>query len=203
MEFRTQYGNRSSPKFDVRGTDVWGKVGVAVDASVFDTDGYANVVEVNPAGVAERGPIDNNVNVNFHNISLKLDYDPTERLHAFIRTGYFREERDNGKISTFEPFTEEANDTTWKSTSGGVRFMMADSSELEGTVFGDFKTFRSNFMAVPAPPAGAPPRSVGRFTLNQRVPSTAWGGMVQWSKTFAQQARAHGRDGFPLGRWRQ
>jgi outer membrane receptor protein involved in Fe transport len=180
LEFRTQYGNRSSPKLDFRGTDVWGKVGIAVNGSLFDTDGYPNVVEVNKAGVAERGPIDNNVNVNFRNFSVKLDYDPTERVHAFVRTGYFREERDNGKISTFEPFTEEANDTTWKYTSGGVRVRMADSSELQATLFTDIKTFRANFMAVPL----APVRTVGRFSLNQESPSKAVGGMVQWSRAF-------------------
>ena len=39
---KPQYGNRNSPKLDFRGSDVWGKLGVAVDGSVFDTDGYPN-----------------------------------------------------------------------------------------------------------------------------------------------------------------
>ena len=84
FEMKAQYGNRQSPKLDLRGSDVWGKVGVAVDGSVFDTDGYPNVVAINPAGVAERGPIDNNVTVNFRNLSVKLDYNPT-RPRAGLR----------------------------------------------------------------------------------------------------------------------
>jgi outer membrane receptor protein involved in Fe transport len=181
LEAKAQYGNRRSPKLDFRGSDVWGKVGVALDASLFDTDGYPNVVAVNPAGVPERGPIDNNVSVNFRNFGLKLEYNPTDRVQAFLRTGYFREKRDNGKISTFDPRTEEANDTTSKSASGGVRMRMGGSSDLQATVFTDFKTFRSNFLAVPVT---NPPRSIGRMTLNQRVPTRAVGGMVQWSRAF-------------------
>ena len=45
---------------------------------------------------------------------------PTSRINAFVRGGYFSEERDNGKVSTIDG-TPEANDTRWKSASGGVR----------------------------------------------------------------------------------
>src|SRR4029453_17076040 len=126
------------------------KVGVALDGSVFDTDGYPNVVEINPAGQPERGIIDNNVSVNFRNLSVKLDYNPTDRVQAFVRGGYFREERDNGKISTFNPPTEEANNTTSTAVSGGVKLRLPASNDLQATIFTEFKTFKSNFMAVPA-----------------------------------------------------
>jgi outer membrane receptor protein involved in Fe transport len=158
---------------------------VTFDASVFDTDGYAPVVEVNPAGQVERGPIDNNSDVTYRNVGVKLDYSPSDRTQAFARIGIFREKRDNGKISTFEPFTEEANRTELNSVSGGIRTRLADQSQLSATVFSDVETFRSNFMAVVQ---GTPvPRSVGRMTLNQRVPTTSVGGMVEWSKTFANR----------------
>jgi outer membrane receptor protein involved in Fe transport len=181
LDLRTQYGNRQTPKVDFRGTDVWGKVGLAVDGSVFSTDGYTPVVEVNPAGMPERGPIDNNANVKFWNLALKLEYNPNDRVQAFVRGGYFREERDNGKISTFDPPTEEANDTRSTSVSGGVRMRTGDTGDLQATIFTDIKTFRSNFLAVPA---STPPRSIGRMTLNQRVPTNSVGGMVQWSRAF-------------------
>jgi outer membrane receptor protein involved in Fe transport len=183
-EIRAQYGNRRSPKLDFRASDVWHKVGVAVDGSVFDTDGYPNVVEINPAGQPERGPIDNNVTVNFKNLSLKLDYNPSDRVQAFVRGAYFREKRNNGKISTFVPFTEEANDTRATNVNGGVRLRLRGSNDLQATVFTEVKTFRSNFLAVPAT---TPPRSVGRMTLNQRVPVDAVGGMVQWSRAFGSR----------------
>jgi iron complex outermembrane receptor protein len=177
---RTQYGNRNSPKFDVAASDVWGKVGVTADFTAFGTDGFPIVVEVNPAGVPERGRVDNNAWVEFKNFNLKLVYDATDRVQTFFRTGYFTEERNNGKSSTIDG-TPEANDTTWKSFSGGARVRLPDRSEIVGTLFVDVEDFRSNFLAVPA---ANPPRSIGRMTLNQMVPTKGIGGTVHWSRTF-------------------
>ena len=168
LDVRTQYGNRNSPKFDLSASDVWGKVGVSVDVSTFSTEGFPIVVDVNPAGVAERGAVDNNATVDFTNVNLKLVYDASDRARFFFRTGYFDEDRNNGKHSTIDG-TPEANDTTWKAFSGGTRLILPDRSELTATVFVDSETFRSNFLAVPA---ATPPRSLGRMTLNQRVPTT-------------------------------
>jgi outer membrane receptor protein involved in Fe transport len=50
VELRTQYGNLTSPKIDLFGSHVWGNLGVAVEGSAFDTDGYPVVI------AAERGP---------------------------------------------------------------------------------------------------------------------------------------------------
>jgi outer membrane receptor protein involved in Fe transport len=172
---KTQYGSRQSPKIDFRASDVWGKVGVSIDGSAFDTDGYANVLQ------SLRGPVDTKVAVQFGHVTLKADYNPNDRVHAFVRTGYFREERHNGKITTVGPLTEEVNDTTWTYTSGGVRMQLPDTSTLQATVFVDDKTFNSNFLAIPDATAA---RSIGRLTLNQTVPSDAFGGMVQWSRAL-------------------
>src|SRR5439155_7056943 len=125
--------------------------------------------------------VDNNASVDFRNFNVKLDYHPVSRVSAFGRVGYFREERNNGKASTIDG-TEEANDTAWKSASGGVRVQLPDASNLEAGVFTDFETFHSNFLAVPA---ANPPRSIGRMTLNQSVPTTGVGGMAQWSKALS------------------
>jgi outer membrane receptor protein involved in Fe transport len=177
IDFKTQYGNRNSPKADFVAADVWGRLGVAVDGSVFRTDGFPIVV------ASERGRVDNNAAVDFRNLNVKADYNPTARLNAFVRAGYFAENRDNGKVSTFDG-TEEANSTRWNHVSGGIRVLLPDQSDLQARAFGDFETFRSNFLAVPAPPAVAVPRSVGRMTLNQRVPTTGAGALAQWSKAL-------------------
>jgi iron complex outermembrane receptor protein len=173
VDIKTQYGSRHSPKFDFRGSDVWGKVGVSVDGSVFDTNGYANVLP------SLRGPVDTKVAVQFGHVTVKADYNPNDRVQAFVRTGYFHEDRHNGKITTVGPLTEELNDTTWKYTSGGVRARLPDASTLQATIFGDTKTFNSNFLAIPDA-TGA--RALGRLTLNQTVPTDAFGGTVQWSR---------------------
>lgn len=177
VEVKTQYGSRSSPKIDFRGSDVWGKLGVTIDGSVFDTDGYPIVRE------SERGRVDNNAAVMFANVNVKLDYAPNDRLRAFVRGGYFREERDNGKASTIDG-TEEANDTTWRTMNGGVRLRLPDQSDLQATVFSDVGTFHSNFLAVPA---ATPARSIGRMTLRQKVPTDGFGGSVQWSRALGRR----------------
>jgi outer membrane receptor protein involved in Fe transport len=172
-ELRTQYGNLNSPKVDFVASDVWGKFAASLDGSGFKTDGFPIVV------ASERGLVDDKANVAYKNFNGRLDFSPTPRLNAFFRTGYFREERDNAKHSTFDG-TEEANDTTWKYGSGGVRITLPDYSDLQARVFYDDNTFHSNFLAVPLPN-----RSVGRMTLLQEVPTTGVGAMAQWSKALS------------------
>jgi outer membrane receptor protein involved in Fe transport len=185
VDLRAQYGNLDSPKFDFIASDVWRNVGVLVEGSVFDTEGFPIVIEDErrPSEVNPGPGVDTKAAVNFRNVNVKLDYKATSRLNAFARIGYFREERDNGKVSTIDG-TPEANDTRWTAASGGVRVLLPDNSDLQASFFTDVETFRSNFLAVPAPPQVPLPRSVGRMTLNQRVPSKGFGGMSQWSRTF-------------------
>ena len=177
FEVRSQYGNRNSPKVDFSGSDVWGRAGLVVDGSVFDTDGYPIVAP------GERGAVDNKAAVTFRNFNVKLSFDPSDRIQTFLRAGYFREERDNGKASTIDG-TEEANDTTWKSIGAGARVRLRGESLLQLNAFGDIETFRSNFLAVPA---ATPPRSIGRMTLNQRVPTNAAGAAAQWSRAIGSR----------------
>jgi outer membrane receptor protein involved in Fe transport len=171
LDLKTQYGNRNTPKADVFASDVWGKLGVAVQGSAFDTDGFPIVT------AAERGIIDNNAEVNFQNIDGKVDYQGNDHVNLFVRAGYFKEDRVNGKIG-------EVNDTKWTSMSGGVRVRMPDQSDLQATVFGDDSTFHSTFLAVTAPSATVASRSIVRLATDQNVPTTAIGTMVQWSRAF-------------------
>ena len=172
-EFSAQYGNHDSPKVDFFASDVWGRLGLAVEGGAFRSDGFPIVV------ASERGPVDTKASVDFENINAKADYNPTSRLNAFVRGGYFREERDNGKVSTFTG-DPEANDTTWRFVNGGIRMQLPDYSELQARVFADFETFHSTFLAVP----NLTTRAIGRMTLDQRVPTKGVGGMVQWSRAF-------------------
>jgi outer membrane receptor protein involved in Fe transport len=187
LDVRSQYGNRNSPKFDFFGGDVWGRVGLMVDGSFFRTDGFPIVI------ANERGIVDDQSNDAFKNINVKADFTATPNVNGFIRTGYFHENRDNGKHSTFDG-TEEGNNTTWKYVSGGVRIVLPDSSGLQANVFGNFEDYFSNFLAVPAPPAGQPARSIGRMSLNQTVPTKDTGGNVQWSKSFSRNLLQLGTD---------
>src|SRR5262245_8410947 len=166
IDLKGQYGNLNTPKLDYFASDVWGKLGVVVDGSTFDTDGFKNVVE------NERGVIDNEATVQYNNVNVKLDYSPAPNAKAFFRTGYFSENRGNGKIT-------EVNDTRWTTWNGGVRLLMSGGSDLQATIFGDYATFHSTFVAVPVT---TPPRNSVRLTVDQTVPTDAFGGMVQYSR---------------------
>lgn len=174
LELRTQYGNRNSPKLDVRASDVWGKFGATVDVSTFDTDGFPIVV------ASERGLVDTKASVNFTNVNARLQYDASENLRAFVQGGYFRENRDNAKVTTTDG-TPEANNTRWRSFSVGIESTLDGGHDVQARVFVDSERFQSNFMAVPA---ATPPRSIGRMTLNQLVPTTGVGASAQWSRAF-------------------
>jgi outer membrane cobalamin receptor len=179
IEVKPQYGNLNSPKVGFFGSDVWGKLGVAVEGSAFDTDGFPIVA------VSERGPVDNNDTVGYHNVNVKLDYSPSRRVSSFLRTGDFHESRNNGKHSTTDGIgAPEANDTTWRFVNGGVRLDLPGGNAVQASVFSNFETFHSNFLAVPA---ATPPRSIARNTLNQTVPTKDVGGMAQWSRAFGSR----------------
>ena len=82
-------------------------VGAAIEGSFLNTDGF-------PIVTKEAGPIDVPANVKYRNVPGKLEYPPPSRLNAFLRAGYFTENRINGKVG-------EVNDTKWTTVSGGVR----------------------------------------------------------------------------------
>jgi outer membrane receptor protein involved in Fe transport len=176
LDLRTQFGNYGTPKLDVRASDVYGKLGISFDGSAFNTDGYPVVA------ADERGAVDTKAAVKFQNANVRLQYDANSRVQAFFQGGHFHEDRQNGKASTIDG-TPEANNTSWNTVSGGVDARFADSSAVQVRVFGDDETFHSNFLAVPA---ANPPRSIGRMTLNQTVPTTAVGSTVQWSRPFGR-----------------
>ena len=191
VEVRLQHGSLNSPRVDVSGSDVRGKYGFSGDAGYFSTDGYSPVVATNPAGVAERGAVDNNVAAENYRFNGRVDVRPGEGTHAFVRAGYFREERNNGKHSTIN-FAPEENDTRWKTAAGSLTMSLPGQSELQGTLWIETGTFRSTFLAVPT---ANPPRSLGRMTLNQRVPTDAVGGTVEWRRAFgARNAFSAGID---------
>jgi outer membrane receptor protein involved in Fe transport len=171
FEFKPQYGNHNSPKVDYGASDVWGKVGVAVDGSSFNTDGFPIVAP------SEKGLIDINATVKFNSVNGKVDYAANDRIKLFGRVGYFSEDRVNGKVG-------EINDTQWKAVSGGARVRLPDDSDLQATVYGDFENFHSTFLAVTAASATIPARNIVRLTVDQHVPTTGVGGTAQWAKAL-------------------
>ena len=166
VELKSQYGNHSTPKVDFFASDQWNKVGAAVEGSFLKTDGFPIVA------ARERGPIDNNANVEYKNVSAKVDYIPSDRFYAFFRAGYFTENRVNGKVG-------EVNDTQWTTAAGGVRARLGDESDLQARIFADVQRAHFNFLAVTN---AATLRNIVRLATDQNVPTNGLGGMAQWTK---------------------
>jgi outer membrane receptor protein involved in Fe transport len=167
VEIKPQYGNHNSPKLDVFGSDRWNdSLGGLVEGSFFDTEGYPVVAP------SEAGAIDIPATVSYKNMSGKLDYTPSGQLSAFVRGGYFSEDRGNGKV-------QEVNDTQTKFVNGGIRMRTPDGSDLQAHLMFTNEHFHATFLAVPDT---VPPRNTVRLTLEQHVPTNNVGGMVQWSK---------------------
>ncbi|MGH9144330.1 MAG: TonB-dependent receptor plug domain-containing protein [Vicinamibacterales bacterium] len=81
IELNPQYGDHNSPKFDFFGSDQWNNVSAAIEGSFLHTDGFPIVAPI------ERGPIDNNANVEYKNLTAKLEFTPSDRIQGFMRAG--------------------------------------------------------------------------------------------------------------------
>ena len=171
LELKPQYGNDNTPKFDFFASDRWNKVGAAVEGSFLHTDGFPIVAPI------ERGPIDNNANVEYSNITGKLEFNPSDRLNGFLRAGYFSESRNNAKVG-------ELNDTRWTTVNGGFDTRLSDDSNLEARVFVDVQRAHFNFLAVTN---AATTRNLVRLATDQHVPTDGVGSMAQWSKIFGSK----------------
>jgi iron complex outermembrane receptor protein len=170
IELNPQYGDHNSPKFDFFGSDQWSKVALAVEGSFLHTDGFPIVPAI------ERGPIDNNGNVEYKNVTAKIEFTPSDRVQGFVRTGYFSENRNNAKVG-------ELNDTRWTTLNGGIRARLQDESDLQARVFVDEQRAHFNFLAVTN---AATIRNVVRLATDQHVPTNGVGGMAQWSKALGR-----------------
>ena len=168
VELSPKYGNHHSPKFDFFASDQWNKVSAALEGSFLHTDGFPIVEAI------ERGPIDNNANVEYKNLTAKVEFNPSDRVQGFVRAGYFAENRNNAKVG-------ELNDTRWTTLNGGIRARLKDESDLQARLFGDLQRAHFNFLAVTN--AGTT-RNVVRLATDQHVPTNGIGGMAQWSKAL-------------------
>ena len=171
IELSPKYGNNNSPKFDFFASDQWNKVSAALEGSFLHTDGFPIVEAI------ERGPIDNNANVEYKNLTGKLEFNPSDRLQGFVRAGYFTENRNNAKVG-------ELNDTRWTTINGGIRARLKDESDLQARLFGDVQRAHFNFLAVTN---AATTRNVVRLATDQNVPTNGLGGMAQWSKALGSR----------------
>ena len=97
----------------------WDRLGVAVEGSLFNTDGFPIVAE------SERGPIDNNATSSYRNVTGKFDYNPTDRVTRSSAPA----------ISPRTASTRrsvESQRYPWTTASGGVRILLPDQEQPPG-----------------------------------------------------------------------
>jgi outer membrane receptor protein involved in Fe transport len=171
-----QFDNLYTPKLDFYLSDVFGKLGVSLEGSIMNSNGYPVIAP------DDRGAVDTKANVHYSNFNFKANYALTKSVNVYFDGGRFTENRNNAKVTTTAPpGIPEGNDTRWWFANSGVRTTFSDGSNLQVAVNTNFEEFHSNFLAVPA---ATPPRSVGRQTLTQRVPVKSVNGMAQWTKSL-------------------
>src|SRR5437868_1984354 len=83
---RTTYGGRQTWKEDFYAAGGWDRFGAAIEGTVLDTNGFY-IVPLTEGGSALRGPVDTKAQVNNENFNIKLEFNPTDRITAFARTG--------------------------------------------------------------------------------------------------------------------
>ncbi len=168
LELQTQYGNRSSPKVDFFASDRWNKVGVAVEGSAFNTDGFPIVAP------RERGPIDNNADVDYRNLTAKVEFDAADRA-AHLPAGrlFHREphQRQGRRGQRHRWTTVQRRRPARCRTTATCR--RASSSTGSGRT--------STSWPSPTRPRRA---TSSAWPPIRRVPTNGVGGMVQWTKVL-------------------
>ncbi len=140
----------------------------------------------------KRGPIDNNAKVNYRNITGKARVHCRPSALTFTgRVGYFKEERDNGKIG-------ELNDTRWTSMQRRhARACCRIRATCRRASSATTQDSHYNFLAVTN---AATTRTAVRLATDQKVPVNGVGGMVQWQKFIGTKQALTRRHRLPLGR---
>ena len=175
-------------------SDVWGKLGVDRRRQRFDTDGFPIVAP------AERGPVDNNADGRLQ--QRQRQGSSTRRPIAsrpFVRAGYFREDRDNGKVSTIDGTTKPTtrlDDGQRRRRACGCRTRATLQARSSAT------SRRSAATSSRCPPP-RPPRSIGRHDARtsacRPTASAAWPVVAR----RRPQQVLHRRRRLALGRRRQ
>ena len=179
----------SSPKFDFFASDRWNKVGVAVEGSFFNTDGF-------PIVAPSRARADR------HQRQRRLQerqrqgrvHARRDRVSAFVRGGYFTEDRDQrqGRRGQRHPVDDgerrRPGPAAGRQRPPGARVRRLPEVPLQ-------RSWRSPTRPRRATSSAWRPISTCR--------PTAWAAMAQWSKALGAAERVQRGHRLALGRRRQ
>ncbi|HSE03117.1 MAG TPA: TonB-dependent receptor, partial [Methylomirabilota bacterium] len=173
--FEGSYGTHNTGNADLLLTETHGPFRLSLEGSYFSTDGYKVV------SASRRGAIDVEASSEHVTLNGRAEMVLSPDLTVFVRGTYYEESRENGTPLQF-------NHTDTGTFATGVRARTGDGSEWTATVFTDFQSFRSTFSAQAAD------RNSETLALDQRVPTTAVGAAVSWSRAFGAHRLLAGAD---------
>jgi outer membrane receptor protein involved in Fe transport len=173
--FEGSYGTQDTHNVDLLLTEALGPVRLSLEGRHFSTDGYPVV------SASRRGAIDGRAGSEHVTFNGRLELALSPDVNVFVRGTYYEESRENGTPLQF-------NHTDSGSFATGLRARTPDGSEWTATVFTDFQAFRSTFSAQAAD------RDSETLALDQRVPSTAVGAAMTWSRAFGAHRLLAGTD---------
>jgi len=157
-------GNGKTADLDFSVSDRFGPLGLALEGSYFDTQGYP-VVRAD-----RRGRIDVSAGSKNRAVRMKLTHDLSPTADLYLHGGMFSEDRNNGT-----PFTRNNTDAGYVGINATVR--TPDGGKWTFTGFSQLQRFKSTFSSQ------APDRSSESPSLNQfDVPSKAVGVTTEWLK---------------------
>jgi iron complex outermembrane receptor protein len=168
-------GNHNTRNLDLLVTDVHGPLRVSLEGNFFNTGGYQTVES------SQRGRIDIPADSKHGAFNGRVEYVLSPDLSLFASGNFFDENRGNGTPLQF-------NTTDSGSFATGGRLHTASGGEWIGQLFGQFQSFRSTFSTQ------ALDRNSESLALDQTVPSTSWGGSLQWNQHFASHQISLGTD---------
>lgn len=158
-------GDRETKDFHLAVGDVIGPAGLRLDANYFETEGFFIVRE------RDRGPVDVPADSAHRTVSGKFTYVPAPDVRFFLAGNGFREDRGNGT-----PLQENETRSGYGAAGMTLGTSEGPSGEWALTFFTQFQTFNSTFVSVAAS------RASETKVLDQKVPTDAFGGSLQWTK---------------------
>lgn len=161
-------GDRETKDFHLAVGDVIGPAGLRLDANYFETEGFFIVRE------RDRGPVDVPADSAHRTVSGKFTYVPAPDVRFFLAGNGFREDRGNGT-----PLQENETRSGYGAAGMTLGTSEGPSGEWALTLFTQLQTFNSTFVSV-QPDAFI--RTSENKVVDQKVPTDAFGGSLQWTK---------------------
>jgi outer membrane receptor protein involved in Fe transport len=173
--FEGSYGSYDTYNLDLLLTESQGPFRVSLEGNRYDTGGYPIVKE------SRRGAIDVDADSSHTAVNGRVELVAAPDARFFLSGNFYEEARGNGTPLQF-------NHTDAGAASLGGRLGDVDTGELSFALFADVQRFRSTFSSQ------APDRNSETLALNQKVPSTSAGGLLQWSRRFDEHLVTAGGD---------